>query len=52
MNLMTQAFTKSVEDKLDNEVIEQIYDEGDLYWINLQLDIMAKKEFWEDKVIE
>ena len=43
---------QSVKDKLGKELTDRMKDEGELYWLNIQLDMMTKDEFWESKLNE
>ena len=52
VELMKQAFNQSVKDKLGKELTDRMKDEGELYWLNIQLDMMTKDEFWESKLNE
>ena len=52
VEVLKQAFTQSVKDKLGKDLTDRMKDEGDLYWLNIQLDMMSNDEYWKSKINE
>ena len=32
-------------------ITDKMKEDGDFYWLNIQLDMMSMKEYWDDKSI-
>ena len=41
-----------IKDKLGKDLTVRMKDEGDLYWLNIQLDMMSNDEYWKSKINE
>ena len=52
VEVLKQAFTQQVKDKLGKDLTDRMKDEGDLYWLNIQLDMMSNDEYWKSKINE
>ena len=50
--MLKQACNQSVKEKLSKDLTDRMNEEGDLYWLNIQLDMMSNSEYWEGKIIE
>ena len=52
VEVLKQAFTQQVKDKLGKDLTDKMNEEGDYYWLNIQLDMMANDEYWKSKLNE
>jgi len=51
VEVLKRAYNQSVKDKLGKDLTDKMKEDGDFYWLNIQLDMMAVKEYWDDKSI-
>ena len=49
VEVLKQAYTQSVKDKLGKDLTDKMKEDGDFYWLNIQLDMMGNDEYWEEK---
>ena len=50
VDVLKRAYTQSVKDKLGKDLTDKMKEDGDFYWLNIQLDMMAMKEYWKSKL--
>ena len=49
VEILKQAFTQSVKDKLGTDATKKMKEDGEMYWLNIQLDMMGNDKYWEEK---
>ena len=51
VEVLKQAYTQSVKDKLGKDLTDKMKEDGDFYWLNILLNMMTEDEYWNEKII-
>ena len=52
VEVLKQACNQSVMEKLGKDLTDRMKEEGDYYWLNIQLDMMSNDDYWSEKIIK
>jgi len=47
VEVLKRAFTQSVQDKLGTDATKKMKEDGEMYWLNIQLGMMENDGYWE-----
>ena len=50
VEVLKQACNQSVMKQLGKDLTDRMKEEGDYYWLNIQLDMMSNDDYWSEKI--